>query len=140
MRVDSSLPTGEAVEWRVFRMQQGTDSIVTCCLSQPEEEGFLSIGDTNTQASRGYLECVKRHLSAQTTHTYAHTYTQGDSRIKLICNKRSKHLSSQVIIMICCATLTKFAGSCVLEITSGPFSANISAILFFQYICHGRQF
>lgn len=38
MRVDSSLPTGEAVEWRVFRMQQGTDSIVNRCLSHPEEE------------------------------------------------------------------------------------------------------
>lgn len=53
MRVDSSLPTGEAVEWRVFRMQQGTDSNVNCCLSHPEEERFSSIGDTSTQASRG---------------------------------------------------------------------------------------
>lgn len=29
MRVGSSLPTGEAVEWRVFRMQRGRASIVT---------------------------------------------------------------------------------------------------------------
>lgn len=29
MRVGSSLPTGEAVEWHVFRMQRGRASIVT---------------------------------------------------------------------------------------------------------------
>lgn len=33
IRVGSSLPTGEAVEWRVFRIQQGTHSIVTSFIS-----------------------------------------------------------------------------------------------------------